>query len=57
VNFVRDGKTVATVPATLKTNDAKVTQDDVVTDKNTKTLQEIDFSRNKESLVFEQNGM
>ena len=57
VNFVRDGKTVATVPATLKTNDAKVTQDDVVTDNNTKTLQEIDFSRNKESLVFEQNGM
>ena len=57
VNFVRDGKTVATVPGTLKTNDAKVTQDDVVTDNNTKTLQEIDFSRNKESLVFEQNGM
>jgi hypothetical protein len=57
VNFVRDGKTVATVPATLKTNDAKVTRDDVVTDNSTKTLQEIDFSRNKESLVFEQNGM
>jgi len=60
VNFVRDGKTVATVPGTLKTNDAKVNQDDIVTDTtsaNTKTLTEIDFSRNKESLVFEQSGM
>jgi hypothetical protein len=60
VNFVRDGKTVATVPATLKTNDAKVTQDEVVTDTssaNTQKLTEIDFSRNKESLVFEQSGM
>ena len=60
VNFVRDGKTIATVPGTLKTNDAHVTQDDIVTDTtraNTKTLEEIDFSRNKESLVFEQSGM
>jgi hypothetical protein len=48
------------VPGTLKTNDAKVTQDDIVTDTssaNTKKLTEIDFSRNKESLVFEQSGM
>ncbi len=60
VNFVRNGKTVATVPGTLKTNDAQVTQDDIVTDTtsaNTKTLKEIDFSRSKESLVFEQSGM
>ena len=60
VNFVRDGKTVATVPGILKTNDAKATQDDVVTDTssaNTQKLTEIDFSRNKESLVFEQSGM
>jgi hypothetical protein len=60
VNFVRDGKTVATVPGTLKTNDAQVVQDDVVTDTtsaNTKTLKEIDFAHNKESLVFEQSGM
>jgi hypothetical protein len=60
VNFVRDGKTVATVPGTLKTNDAKVTQDDVVlstTGANAKTLEEIDFGRSKESLVFEQSGM
>jgi hypothetical protein len=59
-NFVRDGKTVATVPGTLKTNDAKVTQDEIVTDTtsaNTKTLTEIDFGRNKESLVFDQGGM
>jgi hypothetical protein len=60
VNFVRDGKIVATVPGTLKTNDAHMTQDDIVTDTtsaNTKTLEEIDFSRNKQSLVFEQSGM
>jgi hypothetical protein len=60
VNFVRDGKTVATVPGTLKTNDAKVTQDEIVTDTtsaSTQTLTEIDFRRTKESLVFEQSGM
>ena len=60
VNFVRDGKTVATAPGTLKTNDPHVTQDDMVTNttsRNTKTLKEIDFSHNKESLVFEQSGM
>ena len=60
VAFVRDGKTVATVPGTLKTNDSQVTQDDIVTDTtsaNTKTLKEINFSRDKESLVFEQSGM
>jgi hypothetical protein len=59
VNFMRDGKTVATVPGTLKTNDPRVTQDDIVTgtnNTNTKTLTEIDFGRNKESLVFE-SGM
>jgi hypothetical protein len=60
VNFVRDGKTIATVPGTLKTNDPHVTQDVIVTDTtsaNTKTLTEIDFSHNKESLVFGQSGM
>ena len=60
VSFVRDGKTIATAPGTLKTNDPHVTQDDIVTDTtsaNTKTLTEIDFSHNKESLVFEQSGM
>jgi len=60
VNFVRDGKTVATVPGTLKTNDAQVTQDEIVTDTThakVQTLTEIDFGHNKEALVFEQSGM
>jgi len=57
---VRDGKTVATVPGTLKTTDPQVVEDDIVietTSANTKTLKEIDFGHNKESLVFEQGGM
>jgi hypothetical protein len=60
VSFVQNGKTVATVPGTLKTNDPHVTEDDIVTETtsaNLKTLKEIDFSHNKESLVFEQSGM
>jgi hypothetical protein len=57
VTFLRDGKTVATVPATLKTNDGEVTQDDIVTDSANKTLTEIDFHRDKEALVFQQSGM
>jgi hypothetical protein len=59
VNFVREGKTVATVPGTLKTNEAHAA-DDVVTDTtstNAKTLEEIDFSRDKESLIFDRSGM
>jgi len=60
VTFVHDGQTIATAPGTLKTNDAHVVQDDVVintTGANTKSLEEIDFAHNKESLVFEQSGM
>jgi hypothetical protein len=60
LSFVHDGKTVATVPGTLQTNDAHVTEDDIVTDTtgaNEKTLKEIDFSHKKESLIFEQSGM
>jgi hypothetical protein len=60
VNFVRDGKTVATVPGTLTTNETNVTQDEIVTDTasaNTQTLTEIHFGRDKESLIFEQSGM
>jgi hypothetical protein len=60
VNFVRDGKTIATATGTLKTNDAQVVQDDIVTtvtSANTKKLEEIDFAHHKESLVFEQSGM
>jgi hypothetical protein len=60
VTFVHDGKTIATAPGTLTTNDSHVIQDDIVTDNtsaNTKSLKEIDFAHNKESLVFEQSGM
>jgi hypothetical protein len=60
VNFIHDGQTVATVPGTLKTNDPQVVQDEIVTEEtsaNTKTLKEIEFSHNKESVVFEQSGM
>lgn len=61
VNFLKNGKVVASAPATLRTNDNKVTQDDVIIDDTTgtkaKTLREIDFSHQKEALVFSQNGM
>jgi virulence-associated protein VagC len=57
VTFLRDGKTVVTVPATLKTNDDQVTQDDIVTGSENNTLQEIDFRRGKEAVVFQQSGM
>ena len=57
VTFIRDGKTIATVPATLKTNDGQVTQDQIVTDSTNNTLSEIDFRRDKEALVFQQSGM
>lgn len=57
VSFVQDGKTVATVPGKLKTNDAQASEDAVVMDTANKTLTEIHFSRDKESLVFQQSGM
>ena len=57
VTFLRDGKTVVTVPATLKTNDDQVTQNDIVTDSENNTLREIDFRRGKEAVVFQQSGM
>lgn len=60
VTFVRNGKTVATAPANLKTNDSHVTQDDVIMDRTTaknQTLKEIDFSHQKEALMFGQSGM
>ena len=55
VAFLKNGNTVATAPATLRTNDNKVIQDDIVTDAtraNTRTLREIDFAHNKEALLF-----
>jgi hypothetical protein len=57
VTFLRDGKTVVTVPATLKKNDDQVTQDDIVTGSENNTLEEIDFRRGKEAVVFQQSGM
>jgi hypothetical protein len=46
-----------TVPATRKTNDDQVTQDHIVTGSENNTLQEIDFRRGKEAVVFQQSGM
>lgn len=59
VNFIQAGKTVASVPATLKTNDAQVTQDDIVTRQtasNQERLTEIDFGHQKEALMFARQG-
>jgi hypothetical protein len=58
VSFLRNGKTVATAPGTLKTNDDQVTHDAVVIERtNTaaSTLKEIDFGHQKVALVFDQN--
>jgi hypothetical protein len=56
VSFQQYGKTVVTVPGTLKTNDDQVTQDAIViapTSAGTSTLKEIDFRHLKQSLVFD----
>jgi hypothetical protein len=58
VSFQQNGKTVVTVPATLQTNDDQVTQDSIMTEAtsaDTTELKEIDFGRQKEALVFDQN--
>ncbi len=58
VSFHQNGKAVVTVPATLKANDDQVTQDAIMTEAtsaDTSELKEIDFGRQKESLVFDQN--
>lgn len=60
VRFLKDGKTLATAPATLQTNDKQVTQNDVVVDRtsaDTNALEEIDFSHQREALVFARGGM
>jgi hypothetical protein len=60
VNFLQNGKTVAAAPATLKTDDNQVKQDEVVTDPgdaNTRALREIDFVHQKEALIFSQGNM
>jgi hypothetical protein len=58
VSFHQSGKAVVTVPATLKANDDQVTQDAIMTEAtsaDTSELKEIDFGRQKEALVFDQN--
>ncbi len=60
VNFMRNGKTIATAPAQLQTNDSNVKQNDVIMDRtnaNNEKLKEIDFSHHKEALTFQQSGM
>lgn len=59
VSFQLNGKTVVTVPATLKTNDADVTRDAIMTEAtnaDTSMLKEIDFGHQKQALVFDQNS-
>ncbi len=56
VNFMQHGNTVATVAGTLKTNDAQAVQDSVVVNSTSNTLDEIDFHRVRQALLF-QNGM
>jgi hypothetical protein len=55
VEFLKNGRPVATLPATLRTDDKDVIQDDVVT-RTTATkanaLEEIDFAHQKEALLF-----
>ena len=55
VSFLQHGRPVATVPATLKTNDKQVTQDDFAihtTASNVNLLREIDFGHQREALIF-----
>jgi hypothetical protein len=57
VSFEQNGKTVVTVPGTLRTNDDQVKQDAIVTEASgagTSTLKEIDFRHLKQALVFDQ---
>ena len=55
VRFQQNGKTVATLPATLKTNDDHVKQDAIMIEGTSATLKEIDFGHQREALVFDQN--
>jgi hypothetical protein len=59
VSFQQNGKTVATLPATLKTNDDEARQDAVMTEgtnADATTLKEIDFGHQREALVFDQTS-
>jgi hypothetical protein len=60
MSFLRNGKTVVTVPRTLKTNDDEVTQDGIVTEATgtgTSTLKEIRFGRQKEAVCRVYNAV
>jgi hypothetical protein len=60
VNFVQNGKTVASAPAKLQTNNQQIKQDEVVMDRTTadnEALKEIDFGHHKEALLFGESGM
>ena len=55
VEFVQDGKIVATASGKLEMNDQQVTQDDVqihTTSDHRNVLDEIDFGHQKEALIF-----
>ncbi|HKV78113.1 MAG TPA: hypothetical protein VJP02_08250 [Candidatus Sulfotelmatobacter sp.] len=55
VEFVQNGKTVATASGELKMNDDQVIQDDVViqtTSDHRNVLKEIDFGHQKEALIL-----
>jgi hypothetical protein len=59
VTFQQNGKTVATLPATLKMNDDQARQDAIMTEGNSAdgtTLKEIDFGHQREALVFDQSA-
>ena len=58
VSFQQNGKTVITVPGTLKTNDDQVTQDSIMTEATgagMSMLKEIDFRHLKQAIVFDQD--
>ena len=57
VSFLLDGKTVATASGTLKMKNNEATNDAIVTNADTKTLEEIEFGGQKEALVFKPGGM
>lgn len=58
VSFLQGKKVIATVPGTLKTESSQVIQNEVVTQKvaNKTMLREIEFSHNKEALIFNQGA-
>ena len=59
VTLLKQGKAVASVPATVKTNDPRVTEDDVITDHGAGhpvLLREIDFGHGKEAVILNRSA-